>query len=91
MAVRRFRSIPFRLHPDLFISAAFDLGMIDHLLHLCNSFTQFSDGNKAATYNSLQKNIIEMNFCYIYCVSTPFILVFIIIFNIFKFNHFDPK
>ena len=65
--------------------------MIEHLLHLCYSFTQFSDGNKAATYNSLQKNIIEMNFCYIYCVSTPFILVFIIIFNIFIFNHFDPK
>ena len=42
---------------------------------------------------SLQKNIIEMFIfsCYIYCVSTPFILVFIIIFNIFIFNHFDPK
>ena len=58
-----FMSIPLRLHPDLFhIAATFDLGMVEHLLHLCNSIIQLSDGNKATTYNSLQKNIIEMKF-----------------------------
>ena len=42
------------------IAATFDLGMVEHLLHLCNSIIQFSDVNKATTYKSLQKNVIEM-------------------------------
>ena len=80
-----FSSRPFH------IAATFDLGMVEHLLHLYNSIIQFIDGNKATTYNSLQKNTTEMKIfsCYIYCVSTPFILVFIIIFNIFIFIHFE--
>ena len=71
MADRRFYvHTVSSLSRSLHIAAAFDLGMIEHLLHLCNSLfslvmeilIQFSDGNKAATYNSLQKNIIEMIF-----------------------------
>ena len=71
MADRRFYvHTVSSLSRPLHIAAAFDLGMIEHLLHLCNSLfslvieilIQFSDGNKAATYNSLQKNIIEMIF-----------------------------
>ena len=63
MAVRRFyvhtvtsSSRPFH------IAAAVDLGMVEHLLHLYNSSIQFIDGNKATTYNSLQKNITEIIF-----------------------------
>ena len=89
-----FRSIPLRLHPDLFyIAPTFELDMAVHPLHLYNSIIQFIGGNQAKKYKSLLKNIIEMKIFsrYIYCVSTPFILVSIIIFNILIFNHFDPK
>ena len=88
MAVRTVTSSSRPFH----IAPTFDLDMAEHLLHLHNSIIQFIDGNKASTYNSLQKNVTEMKMfpCYIYSVSAPFILVSIIIFNIFIFNHFDP-
>ena len=75
------------------IAPTFDLDIVEHLLHLYDSIIQFFNGSKATTYSSLKKNIIEMKIFsrYIYYVSTPFILVFIMIFNIFIFNHFDPK
>ena len=48
-------------------------------------------GNAATEYNNLLKNISGMKTFawYIYCVSTPFSLVFIWIYNLFIFNHFD--
>ena len=51
------------------ITATFDLAMVEHLLHLCNSIIQFSDANKATTYKNLQKNIIEMK-----CFPVTFIV-----------------
>ena len=88
-----FRSIPLRLHPDIFhIAPTFELDMAVHPLHLYNSIIQFIGGNKAKKFNSLLKNIIEMKIFsrYIYCVSTPFILVFIVTFNLFIFKDLLP-
>ena len=81
-------SIPLRIHLDFFMNP---LLLNWTWLSLCYFIIHFIGGNSATEYNYLLKNRSGMkNFArYIDCVFTPFSLVFIWIYNLVIFNHFD--
>ena len=85
-----FMSIPLRLHLDRFMKPLHLnwTRLSIHYTYVCYFIIQFIGGNAVTEYNNLLKNISGMkNYAgYIYCVSTPFSLVFIWIYNLFIFR-----